>query len=358
MTSAATTARPATAPLDALRAQFVPVPGYLDAATSGLPARGSLDVLRTELDAWAAGGASTTRYDEAVEASRAAYARLVGVDPALVAVGAQTSAMVGQVAASLPDGARVVAVEGDFTSVTWPFMTQQDRGVQVRHVPLDALADAVADGCDLVAFSLVQSVDGRVADVDAVRAAAAQVGATTLADLTQAGWLPVDAGAFDLTVCSAYKWLAAPRGVGFLTATPDALERVRPGQAGWYAGEERWASTYGPAMHLATTTRRLDVSPAWLCWAGAVPALEAFAGTDPELVRAHDVGLTDLLCDGLDLPRTGTAFVALPDPDGTVGAALAAAGVRAATRGGGVRMAFHVWNSTDDVDRVLRALRP
>ena len=50
---------------------------------------------------------------------------------------------------------------------------------------------------------------------------------------------------------------------------------VRPGldpvphQAGWYAGEDRWASIYGLPLRLAAGARGLDTSPAWLCHVGA-----------------------------------------------------------------------------------------
>lgn len=346
-----------TTPLADLRAAFAPVTGYLDAATLGLPPRASVEALQDAITAWQAGRADAAGYDAAVHRSRAAYARLVGVPAGWVAVGSQTSSLAGLVAANLPDGAEVVVVEGDFTSVVFPFLAHADRGVHVRHVPLERLADEVRPGTDLVAFSLVQSRDGRVADADAVCAAAAAVGARTLCDTTQAtGWFPVDAGRFDITVCSAYKWLCGPRGTAFLTVRPDVAATLRPVHAGWYAGADVWASVYGPGMTLADDARRFDVSPAWLCWAGLAPALDLLAAVDPHEVRAHDAGLADALRTRLGLATTGSAIVALPDPTGAVRARLAEHGVRAAGRGGGVRLAFHVWCTEADVERTHEAL--
>ena len=116
----------------------------------------------------------------------------------------------------------------------------------------------------------------------------------TVCDVTQAaGWLPVDATALDVTVCASYKWLSAPRGTAFLTVSPDLMDRLRPTSAGWYAGEEIWSSVYGPAMALARDARRFDVSPAWLCWVGAVPALELFAAAPLDAVHRYTVGLAD-----------------------------------------------------------------
>src|SRR5690242_16106048 len=170
-------------PMDELRDAFDPVPGYLDAATCGLPSRATIEALRDGLDTWQAGKADLTVYDEAVAQGRAAYSRIVGVDESAVAIGSQASVQIGMVAASLPDHAEVLAVEGDFTSVTFPFQAHADRGLTVRYVPLDRLADEVRETTDVVAYSLVQSRDGRVA-TDEVRAAAAAHGARTVCDIT------------------------------------------------------------------------------------------------------------------------------------------------------------------------------
>lgn len=345
--------------LDSLRAQFAPTPGYLDAATNGLPTRGTLDAMAAALREWQAGEATPARYDESVAAARSAFARIVGAPAGDVAIGAQTATLMGVVAASLPSGAEVLTVDGDFTSVTYPFLARPD--LRVRGVPLTALADEVRPGTAAIAFSLVQSKDGAIADADAVTAAARAAGALTVADLTQAaGWLPVDAERFDATVTSAYKWLCAPRGVAFLTVGATARERLRPLNASWYAGADVWASVYGHDMRLADDARRFDVSPAWLCWVGAVPALEAFAdelaGADPDAVRRHDARLADGLRAGLGVEPTGSAIVAIPDPSGDAAARLAAAGLRTAGRGGRARLAFHIWNDDEDVAAALAAL--
>lgn len=359
MTSDTTTAT-TTDPLATLRAAIERVPGYLDAATCGLPPRASADAMRAGIDAWQAGRIDMAGYDEAVVRARTAYARVVGVEPRSVAIGSQASSLVGLAAAAVPDGSEVVVVDGDFASVVFPFLVHVDRGVTVRQVPLEQLASAVRPSTTVVAFSLVQSRDGRVADVDAVLAAADTVGAVTVCDATQAvGWYPVDAGRFDVTVGAAYKWLAGPRGAAFLTVSDAARERLRPLNAGWYAGEEVWRSIYGPDMTLAADARRFDVSPAWLVWLGTAPAVEAFAAVDPADVHAYDVALADAFRAGVGLGPGGSAIVSLPDDDaGTLRSALTAAGCRVAGRGGGVRLAFHVWNDTDDVTRAVTAVHP
>jgi selenocysteine lyase/cysteine desulfurase len=336
---------------------FVDGSGYLAACTAGLPTRGTLAAMRADLDEWERAASTPVAYGALVEEGRSLFARIVGVDRARVATGSQTSAMVAVIAAALPDGAEVVVPDGDFSSLVFPFLAQAHRGVRVRSVPLASLVDAVRPGTSLVAWSAVQSSSGVVTDPEPVLEAARTVGALTLCDLTQAaGVLPVDAAPFDVTVTHAYKWLCAPRGVAFSTFSDAALERLRPVQAGWYAGADVWASCYGPAMRLADDARRFDVSPAWQAWPGAVAALRHVAALDATSSWRHATRLTDRLADTLGSPRSGQAITTFADADGAALRALAAAGITASGRAGRLRLAFHLWNDEDDVTRVADAL--
>src|SRR5690349_1586344 len=99
---------------------FAAAPGYLNAATLGLPPLTTVAALRDALDAWQRGDACAVAYDALVARARELYAELVGVPTTWVATGSQVSVMAGTVAASLPAGSRVVCVEGDFSSMVFP----------------------------------------------------------------------------------------------------------------------------------------------------------------------------------------------------------------------------------------------
>ncbi|MBF4462064.1 MULTISPECIES: aminotransferase class V-fold PLP-dependent enzyme [unclassified Rathayibacter] len=341
-----------------LRARFAGASGYHNACTLGLPPRETVSALRADLDGWSAGENTAAGYGDVAERARAAFADIVGVPAAQVAIGSQTSAMAAVLAASLPDGARVLCVDGDFSSIVFPFLAQAHRGVLVRSVPLAALADSVAASDDLVVFSAVQSSSGELADLDAVIESAASHGVRTACDLTQAaGVLPVDASRFDATLTHAYKWLCSPRGVAFLTVSPDYAAELVPVQAGWYSGEDVWSSCYGPAMHLAESARRFDVSPAWQAFVGAEASLELFRSLDIAAVWAHASALGDALCERLDREPQHRTIVSWPDEDETDLHRLQAAGLRVSGRGGRLRIAFHLWNDQSDVDELVRVLR-
>jgi selenocysteine lyase/cysteine desulfurase len=325
--------------------------GYLNTASVGIP---STPVARAVVDAvtaWRTGAAQPPDHDPAVEAGRAAFAALAGVHVDRVAVGASVSPLVGLVAAAVPDGARVLAAAGEFTSLTWPFAAQAGRGVTVTECELTTLGERAAE-FDVVAVSVAQSADGRLADLDALRAARAS-GTRVVLDVTQAlGWLPVQLDWADAVVCAGYKWLLCPRGVAWLAVGPE-LDLVAL-HANWYAGDDPWTSVYGLPLRLAGTARGLDSSPVWLSHVGAAVALPWLAGLDPAAVRAHCAGLADTVRAGLGMAPAGSAIVAVRRP----GAAerLAAAGVVSSVRAGAVRLAFHLYNTPDDAARVLAAL--
>jgi selenocysteine lyase/cysteine desulfurase len=337
--------------------EFEPEGVYVNTASIGLPPRRALAAVAEALDAWRTGRAEAMDYDEVVRRGRRRFAGLVGVTPDRVAIGNQVSTFSGLVAAALPDGARVLAAEEDFTSVLFPFLAHADRGVRVRTVPLDRLVETIAPGVDLVAVSAVQSADGRLVPggLDRLAAAAGAHGCLTYVDATQAvGWLPFHADRFDFVSCAAYKWLLSPRGTAFGVVRPERLGMLRPLNAGWYAGDDPWTSIYGPPLRLAPDARRLDISPAWLAWVGTVPALDLLDEVGIAAIHRHDVGLANALRARLGLPSGDSAIVTVTVP-GTL-ERLRAAGVRASVRAGGVRLSFHLHNTESDVDAVARAL--
>lgn len=330
---------------------------YLNTATLGLPPRRSWGALQCALTDWRAGLADPLAYDATLQSARSSYARLVGVDATCVGVGSQVSAFAGVVAASLPDGAEVLTAQGDFTSILFPFLTQAQRGVTVRSVPLESIASSVREQTTLVSVSAVQSANGRLVDLDALEQACAATGTRVLLDTTQAtGWLPVDAARFAYTVCAAYKWLLAPRGTAYITVLSDSLEDLVPHLAGWYAGEDRWSSIYGLPLRLAPDARRLDLSPVWHSWVAAAPALELLEEVGLPALHAHSVGLANRFRESVGMPPYASAIVSLTVAAGA-SQAITDAGIVASVRDGRLRLSFHLCNDDADADRAAGALR-
>jgi len=332
--------------------EFAPAGVFLNSATLGLAPRRSVTAMRDYEESRQAGLVNAAEIDSYVDQGRASFATLLGRDPSEVATGSQASQFVGLVAASLRPRSVVLAAEEDFTSVLFPFLRAD---LEVRLVPLERLLDSIAEDVDLVAVSAVQSADGRRIDLTALADAATRAGARTLVDVTQAaGWLPLSDLRADYVVGSGYKWLLGPRGTCFFAISPTA-PALPELAAGWYAGESRWDSIYGPPLRLAGDARRYDLSPAWGCWVGHAPALDLLLEVGVDRIHAHDVGLANAFRDGLGLPSGDSAIVSVEAPD-DITTRLAKAGIAAAVRAGRLRLSFHLYNSEADVEAALRVL--
>ncbi|MFS8204539.1 aminotransferase class V-fold PLP-dependent enzyme [Streptomyces sp. CWNU-52B] len=340
-----------------VRAEFAPENTYLNTASTGLlPAR-AVTAMRSAVESVAAGQPQDMFAD--VEAARASFARLLAVPDSRVAAGASVAVYTGLIAASLPSGAEVLTAEGEFTSAVNPFHVRRD--LKVRTVPLERIAESVRPGTALVAVSAAQSADGRVVDLPALREAAREHGARTYIDASQAaGWLPLDADAYDYVSSVAFKWLVCPRGVAFLVV-PEDFGGLDPVFAGWVAGENPWDSCYGPVEELAHSARRFDESPSLFSYAGARHSLELMEELGVETVRAHDLGLADRFRAGLaalgqePVPAPGSPIVSVPGL-GVRQPELSRAGIQVSDRAGNLRVAFHLYNTAADVDRMLDVL--
>jgi len=332
-----------------------PQPGWLNTASYGLPPRPGWEALQTALSDWRVGATSWEPWDESTTRARGSFARLVGADPADVFVGSTVSAAVAPIAAALPDGAKVLVDDVEFTSNVYPWMVHGDRGVEVIPAATDKFLEAIRSGIDLVAVSAVQSATGTVLDLAAVVAASKEIGALLVIDASQAaGWLPLDVSGVDALIAHTYKWLMSPRGATLGYLSPRLQERCRPLHAGWYAGENVHSSYYGTQLELARSARRFDQSPAWFSFVGAAPALELIEQIGIDVINRHNVELANEFRAGLGMPPGDSAIVSADIPGAEE--AFQTAGVRAAVRGGRLRASFHIYSTSADVNLALNAL--
>jgi selenocysteine lyase/cysteine desulfurase len=88
---------------------------------------------------------------------------------------------------------------------------------------------------------------------------------------------------------------------------------------------------------------------------GLPSAVRRLAMLDISAVHQHCVGLADSLLAKLSLPPRGSAIVALDLPGAVE--RLAAAGITATSRAGRTRLSFHLYNTAEDVEMAVAALR-
>ena len=358
---------------------------YLNQASLGLIPRTSLEASTRFLTEVAQhGNLHLTDQAEAeiLSTLRTAAAGLLGAPVASVAVVGGASEGLGQLAGMLsdPDG-EVILVPSDFPSVTYPWLAARQRcGMRIRWVPDDPardltleLAGAISERTTVVCVSAVQFATGTQVDVAALMAWARGAGARVVVDVTQlAGAAPVAMSEWgaDALVCSGYKWLSAPGGVALLAVTENLAAFVPP-LVGWMGKSAPFDFT-PQELSLAPDARRFQLSTiSYSAAAGLTASISLLAGTGLTSIRDHASRLAaDLVERAAPLGWTpyrpladrsaSGHIVSLRHPTASaeqVQDRLAAEhGIITSSRGGGIRVSLHAYNSADDVRTLSEAL--
>lgn len=343
----------------AIRELFSPAPDrvYLDAATYGLPPRPTTEAVAEALARWNDGTASWTRdWEPDVDASRASFAQLIGAHVDEVAVIPTVSVGTGMVAGSLPAGTNVLLAESEFPSVLYPFMVAKEKyGIVIQEAPYAKLAEAIMPSTNLVAFSLTQAHTGDSADLADICKQAKENWARVFVDATHS--IPfVDVkphiGSIDYLVCHGYKHLLSPRGAAFMYVRDGQWETIDPILSNW-----RSAALVDGELQYRAGASRFDISPAWPAWVGARRSLELLVQWQNEGALEGVWELSRRLATGLELPAPTSSIVTVPvaDADAAV-VTLEKAGVQVASRSGNLRIAPHLYNTEEDIDRAIIAI--
>lgn len=358
------------------RAQFpaLETTTWLNTATAPPAAHPVADALRRVQREWETGEFAWTDWEADAYATRPLFARLINTDPDTVALVSSVSFAAATVAASLRPG-RVIVGAREFRSNYFPWMALEERGFEVVEapanedlvVPTETFLDLLVDGTVLVAVSEVQSSNGYRVDLPRLVEAAHRRGARVFVDLCQSvGALRFDASTLEIDYAAThgYKWMLAPRGAGWLYVRRDHLDAMMPLAPSWKSADDPYGDYYGGPVEYAKTAQKLDVSLAWFSWPGARAALDLLLQLDADEVERHALGLADRFREGarsrglkvtpVEVPSQIVA-VEVEDPE-HLRERLRQEHVVAAVRDRYLRIGFHGFNDTRDVERALAAL--
>ncbi|HEX5724866.1 MAG TPA: aminotransferase class V-fold PLP-dependent enzyme [Longimicrobiaceae bacterium] len=360
---------------------------YLNAASIGpLPERARLAVEAYNRRRSAVHELRGDDFDPTLARARRAAARLVGAHEDEIALLPNTSYGLNLAAHALPlrPGQRIVVSDREFPANVYPWMRLREaEGVRLDLVPTDAqgrpdeerlLAELDRGDVGLFALSAVQFASGWSADLARFGRACRERGAWFVVDAIQAvGCLPVDvrAAQVDVLATGAHKWLCSPFGTGFAYVRRELVERLQPGVVGWtaFTATADLARLLDYRYELGDTARRFEVAtPAFQDYAGMTQALELIAEVGVETIRAHVFSLLDPFAAWLrdeevaevtsDLSpahRSGI-FAFRPRDPAAAFRALRGAGVACVLREGSIRLSPHLYNTHDDLGRVMDVL--
>lgn len=308
------------------------------------------------------------------------YAQLINAAPTEIAFTANTSdgENIVVMGMDLPRrGGNVVIDELHFTTSLYMYKELEKKGVELRIVKhrdwaidVDDMDRVIDRNTRLVSLALVSNVNGYMHDCKAVSALAHARGAYVFADIIQAvGAVPLDVRALgiDFAAAGTYKWLMGERGLGFLYVREDLQGSVLP--------TTRYGHRQVSNFNRATLTWE-PLPGAAKYETGGIPVLLAACVSEGinyvqtlgiDRIRAHARPLIERLQTELPplglkplTPRgTDTPIVAFEVKDAAATSkALQASKVTATivANESRLRLSVSVFNTHDDLDRVVEAL--
>lgn len=276
----------------------------------------------------------------------------------------------------------VVVHDREFPANMYPWLALEKRGVVVRRIPPrgllpdeDAFIAAIAAPRVKVAtVSWVGFSTGYKANLHRIGEACRARGVRFVVDAIQglgADFLSVRDCHIDVLACGGQKWLMSPWGTGFAYIRHELIKVLDPSPVGWMSvkGSDDF-------------TRLLDYDLAWRDDARRFEVLtlpfQDIAGFCASLALFHELGLHAVAARVASLVgeivawaehRRDVTLVTPPHPSRRAGivslitadsaassARLHAAGVAHSLREGAIRLAPHVYTTSEEIQRALTAL--
>lgn len=365
---------------------------YMDISGRSVLSREVRAALDAHLDDRMMNGAlDKAQYFVLVERARGRFAQLIGADADEVAYTKNISDGLNMIATAYHwhTGDNVVlCAELEHPNNVYPWLNLRRYGVEVRtvparygHIPVDEMIARMDARTRMATVSTVTFAPGFRTDVGTLGKACRGRDVLLLVDGAQSvGMLHTDVRAqhIDALSVSTQKGLLALYGMGYLYVRREWAERLHPAYLARFGvdlGEAHEASIGGYDFQLAAGARRFDLGNYnFLATAAVDASMKQLLEWDTRNIERHLTGLSHALARGfleLGLPVAGGE----PGPHlaqivtvGEMSADQYSTGdalynrlyqhlsdnrVKLSIRRGMLRFSLHVYNSMDDVNRVL-----
>ncbi len=263
----------------------------------------------------------------------------------------------------------VLLLETDYPSVNWPF---ESRNFSIMYTKIDQhleqhIEEKLSSGSfSVLALSLVQWDNGIKIDLDFLKEIKRNYPEVLIiADGTQfcgAYDFNFESSGIDILGASAYKWLLAGTGCGFMLFSDAIQQQLTLKTTGFNSansnleskGKFRFAKHLEPGHLDSMSFGSLDFSLKMLSDTG-LPAIEAH---NRKLMKKakEEFGNLGLLKDEI-LFRNDHSTIFNLIGDDRLYHYLEEQNVCCSQRGGGIRLSFHIYNTENEIDRIAEFLK-
>jgi cysteine desulfurase / selenocysteine lyase len=318
---------------------------------------------------------------------RSSLANIIGAEPREIALTTGASAGLITLAYALHwnSGDEVLAAHGEFPVqyTTWKPMEAREglklKLIAPRNQWIEAqdFIDALTRQTRVVSVSMVRFEDGSMLDTAKLGTACHAQGTLLALDVSQCcGAIPMDVSKLgaDFITCSGYKWLLGPYGCGFFWATSELMKSFRPGPFYWQgiAGLTNYNALIFENPQPEQGARGWDAAEtaSYFNMAGWDASLKFLREVGVETVAGHNQKLTTRLFSSLPADRCIITSPLEPSRRGPYGCFAGRSPEQteelyermkkekliASLREGNIRISTHLYNTEQDIDKVIMAI--
>ena len=325
------------------------------------------------------GAAGRDRILQTYDLCKQKIATLLGVSPEEIAFLSSSSEGINLLAHSLEwhRGDNVVVCDLEFPSDILPWTRLQDRGIDIRIVrhrnwsisPSD-LEGAIDTHTRVVAISQVSFLTGQRLSLEELAKVVRPSNALLSVDATHAtGVVEVQANHADVLVTSCYKWLLGVHGLAIFYCNQARQPGLKPPFLGWHTSTS--FGDWQDPTHYSTRPEaaRFEAgNPSFIGIYVLNNALDRLLELGMPRIEAYITHLADRVWNGLQAlglelmtpqdgsRRAGNVCFAAPNSE-AIADWLGQKGVLVWPGSGRVRVSTHLYNTEQDVDRLLSALK-
>jgi len=358
---------------------------YLNSAAITPPPTIAIEAINEQLrDVQMYGSRNYRQWVGRKESCRRLIAGLINARPEQIAFLRNTSDALSTIANGLKwnAGENIVTFQNEFPSNVYAWRRIRDtEKVELRFCPerengridSDEFVSLIDEKTRVVAISAVQYASGFRADLKRIGEAARAVDALLVIDAIQAaGVVPIDVEAdlIDAAAGASHKWLMAPEGIGYIYLSDRARARIEPTLVGWISVEQ-------PEEY---SNFEQQFKPGALAWETGTFASALFYALEANLklfselgvgeINKYLLGLGDFLCENLDEEKyelvssrrenEKSPIVCIRNRNGVEAMQLykhlQRQNIIVAPRGDRLRIAPHIYNTREEIKKLISAL--
>lgn len=327
------------------------------------------------------------KFQEVPQRLKSALARLVNTASQDIILGNSATYGIHLLANGLPfhPGDEILLMQNDFPSDILPWLGLRKKGVVARQVAPrehifspEEIAGLLTDKTRLLCLPHVHTFSGFRLDVEAIGRICRERKVIFVLNISQsAGYHPVDLSAWpvDAVTSAGFKWLCGPYGTGFCWVRPDLRQNLDYNHAFWVnclsgpdletTGELSLPDDHGASRYdVFGTANFFNFHP----WTASIEYLQSIG---IPTVQKHNDGLVELLLKGLrnqgwqvisptDMARRTALVVfshARPEKNAGIFNRLLEQGICGAFWKNNIRIAPHLFNTPDDIARLINELK-